>query len=62
MTSNMRQKSSSRTTSFNNLDSPIEDKEWEEMLRDLSTNPAPSSSGISYSLIKDSLEDSGIFA
>ncbi|CAG8813213.1 1958_t:CDS:2, partial [Gigaspora margarita] len=26
---------------FNNLDSLIEDKEWEEMFGNLSTNPAP---------------------
>ncbi|CAG8826477.1 36810_t:CDS:2, partial [Gigaspora margarita] len=34
-------KSQIKSEWFNNLDSPIEDKEWEEMLRDLSTNLVP---------------------
>ncbi|CAG8813171.1 40170_t:CDS:2, partial [Gigaspora margarita] len=45
-------KSQIKSEWFNNLDSPIEDKEWEEIFGNLSTNLASGSSDISYSLIK----------
>ncbi|CAG8770837.1 39182_t:CDS:2, partial [Gigaspora margarita] len=45
-------KSQIKSDWFDSLDSLIENKEWEEMLRDLSKNLAPGSSDISYTLIK----------